>query len=122
VQPKSKTMAKAPTKPTIKAETKSTAKAPAKKEASKPKAKVASYDILKASEEVLSTLKSLNIEQQLQTDMEWCLGSYHADKNPIGLFDMVSRALPIFRTELTKKTKGVTGKLITNLEQVLKAK
>ncbi len=115
-------MAKAPSKPTIKAETKSTAKAPAKKDASKPKAKVASYDILNASEDVLSTLKKLNIEQQLQTDIEWCLGSYHADKNPIGLFDMVNRALPILKTELARKTKGVTAKLIGNLEQVVKTK
>ncbi len=114
-------MAKAPSKPTIKAETKSTAKAAVKKEAL-PKAKIATYDILNASADVLSTLKKLNIDQQLQADIEWCLGSYHADKNPIGLFDMVNRALPIFKTELARKTKGVTAKLITNLEQVLKTK
>jgi len=113
-------MAKAPSKPTIKTETKSSAKAPAKKEASKPKA--ASYDILNASEDVLSTLKKLNIDQQLQADIEWCIGSYHADKNPIGLFDMVNRALPILKTELARKTKGVTSKLITGLEQVIKNK
>lgn len=115
-------MAKAPSKPTIKAETKSVAKAPTTKAAPKPKAKVASYDILSASEEVLSTLKSLKIEEQMQADIEWCIGSYHADKNPIGLFDMINRALPILKTELARKTKGVTSKLITNLEQVVKIK
>jgi len=121
-QPKNKAMAKAPSKPTIKTETKSTTKATTPKGASKPKAKVAAYDILDASEEVLSTLKKLNIEQQLQADIEWCIGSYNADKNPIGLFDMINRALPILKTELAKKTKGVTAKLIGNLEQVLKNK
>jgi hypothetical protein len=115
-------MAKAPTKPTIKAETKSSAKTPVKKEAAKSKASVVSYDILNAAEDVLSTLRKLNIDQQLQADIEWCIGSYHADKNPIGLFDMVNRALPILKTELARKTKGVTAKLITNLEQVIKTK
>ena len=115
-------MAKAPVKSTIKAETKPASKAPVKKEAAKPKAKAPIYNIEKAAEEILSKLKALNIEQQLQADIEWCLGSYHADKNPIGLFDMVSRTLTIFKTELAKKTKGVTVKLIDSLEQVLKSK
>lgn len=112
-------MAKAPSKPAIKTETKSTAKAPVKKEAAKPSK---TYDIVNASEDVLATLRKLNIDQQLQADIEWCIGSYHADKNPIGLFDMINRALPILKTELARKTKGVTAKLITNLEQVLKTK
>lgn len=115
-------MAKASVKTTIKAETKSPAKAAPKKEAAKPKAKAPAYDIEKASIEVLDKLKALNIDPQLQADIEWCLGSYHADKNPIGLFDMVNRALPILKTELARKSKGITAKLIDNLELVLKNK
>ncbi len=93
-------------------------KAPAKKTVIKPK----TSSIEKVSEEILAKLKALDIEHQLQADIEWCIGSYHADKNPIGLFDMINRALPILKTELARKTKGVTAKLITNLEQVLKTK
>lgn len=99
-------MAKATTKPAA-------ATAPAKS-----KAKTAS-NIEKASRDALAKLKALNIEHQLQTDIEWCIGSYHADKNPVGLFDMMNRAITVFKSELEKKTKGVTSKLISDFEKAV---
>ena len=108
-------MAKAPAKPVA-------AKATAKKAPAKPKAKAVALNVEKVTEETLAKLKSLNIESALQADIEWCLGSYRADKNPIGLYDMISRALPVLKAELQKKTKGVTAKLIADLETALSSK
>jgi hypothetical protein len=96
---------------------KSTAKAP-KKTSTRPK--TSSEDqIEKASVEALQKLQALGIEQELQHDIEWCLGSYRADHNPVGLYAMTERAVGVLRTEQTKKTKGVTAKLITDLEKAL---
>jgi aspartate/tyrosine/aromatic aminotransferase len=106
-------MAKATTKPAA-------AKAPAKKTAAKTKP--AAVNIEKTSRDALAKLKSLNIEHQLQADIEWCIGSYHADKNPVGLFDMVNRAITVFKSELEKKTKGVTVKLISDFEKAVAIK
>ena len=101
------------------------AKSPSKAAAAKTPAKKApakaatAIDIEKVSESVLAKLKALNMEPQLQSDIEWCLGSYRSDKNPVGLFDMVRRASGFFKSELEKKTKGVTAKLIADLEKAL---
>lgn len=93
-------------------------KAPAK--TVKPvKAKVAGPSIEKASEDALDKLKSLGIEPQLQADIEWCLGSYKADSNPSGLYEMTARAISVFEAEKEKKTKGITAKLITDLQKAL---
>lgn len=83
--------------------------------------KTSSTDLLeKASEEALKKLQELGIEQQLQSELEWCLGSYRFDKNPAGLYDSAGRALTVLNAEKAKKTKGVTVKLIGDLEKALK--
>jgi hypothetical protein len=107
-------MAKAPAKPVL---VKAVKKSPAK-----PKAKSASVDIEKITEEVLAKLRALDIEHSLQSDIDWCLGSYRSDRNPIGLYDMISRALPVLKSELKKKTKGVSIKLIGDIEAALSSK
>ncbi len=94
-----------------------TTEAVAKKPA-KPKAAV---NIQKVSESVLDKLKTLNIEQGLQSDIVWCLGSYKHDRNPVGLLEKVTQALTVFKAEQAKKTKGVTAKFISDLEKVLTA-
>jgi hypothetical protein len=98
-------MAKATTKPAT------TEKKPAKAKASKPAA-----DIGKVSEAILEKLKALNIEDQLQSDISWCLGSYSFDKNPVGLIENAKKALDVLKAEQAKKTKGVTAKLIKEIE------
>ena len=97
---------------------KTTKKAPVK--TSKPKS--AAPSIEKVSEEALDKLKSLNIEPELQNDLEWCLGSYRADGNPVGLYAMLERAASVLKTEKEKKTKGVTSKLITDLEKAIQSR
>jgi hypothetical protein len=76
--------------------------------------------IEKACHDALQKLKELNLEQQLQHDIEWCLGSYRADGNPVGLYNMIEKAILVLKEEKSKKTKGVTAKLITDLEKVIK--
>jgi len=75
--------------------------------------------IEKVSEEVLDKLRTLGVEEQLQHDVEWCLGSYRHDGNPVGLYSCVERALPVFKDQREKKTKGVTAKFITDLEKAV---
>jgi hypothetical protein len=107
-------MAKSTAKNTLTAE-KKTATA-------KPKAKT-SIDVLeKASEETLKKFQSLGIEQQLQADLEWCLGSYRHDGNPIGLLDILNKSLEKLKAEQARKTKGVTTKFITDLEKAVSTK
>lgn len=103
---------------------KETAK-PAKKTATKrvaaPKTSTGASDrIEKVCVESLKKLQELGIEQQLQSDIEWCLGSYRNDKNPSGLYEMAARTLTVLQAEKSKKTKGVTAKMITDLESALK--
>jgi hypothetical protein len=111
-----KTAAKTSTKTTSKAPAKTTAKP--KKEATSP---APTADILEtASEEALKKLQSLGLDEQLQSDLAWCINSYRFDRNPAGLYEMAGRALTILNAEKAKKTKGVTVKLIGDLEKALK--
>ena len=97
---------------------KTTAKTPVKKTAKKTTTTVSEPNsIVKTSETVLKKLKDLGIDNQLQADLEWCLGSYKADNNPVGLYEMAKRALVVFKDN--KNTKGVTAKLISDLEKAV---
>lgn len=89
-----------------------------KKSAAKPKAKT-SASIEKVSEEILEKLKALNVEQQLQADLEWCLGSYRYDQNAAGLIDVIGKAHDVLKQAHAKKTKGITITLLNNIEKVL---
>jgi hypothetical protein len=74
------------------------------------------------SEQVLGKLQSLNIEAGLQADIQWCLGSYRHDKNPVGLYEMGHKALPVLKAAAEKNKKSVSAKLIADLEKALKSK
>lgn len=97
------------------------AKAPRKPVAKRSTSTTTSTDhIEKVCEEAFYALRSLNIEQSLQNDIEWCLGSYRSDKNPVGLYDVAERSLVILKAEKDKKTKGVTAKLIADIGKAVK--
>lgn len=104
-----------------KAAAKTTSKTEATKTSRAPRAKASSDNngIEKVSEEVLQKLQELGIEEQLQRDIQWCLGSYRADNNPVGLVQNARKALVVLKGEKDKKTKGVTSKLITDLEKAV---
>ncbi len=101
---------------------KATTKAPAKaaKKAAPKKAAISPNEqIFKACEVALAKLSELDIDHQLQSEINWCLASFQNDGNPIGLYQMADRAVFIFKAEQTKKTKGVTAKLISDIEKAL---
>ncbi|MBX7126051.1 MAG: hypothetical protein K1X47_10185 [Cyclobacteriaceae bacterium] len=102
--------------------TKSAAEKPAtprKEKVSRKAVASPAESIEKAALLSLSKLQDLNLEHGLQSEIEWCLGSFRADGNPIGLYEKVEATLIVFRAERDKKTKGVTAKLITELETAL---
>ena len=104
-----KTASKTPTK-----------KVAAKKPASTPKAKTSSLE--QTSEDVLKKLRELDLDAQLQADLEWCLGSYRSDKNPVGLYVMIERALRVLKTVRDSNPKLVSMALISNIEKALKSR
>ena len=104
-------MAKAAAKSVTKTETTTKSRA--------PRAKASGNNIEKATEDALQKLQELGINDQLQRDIEWCLGSYRADQNPVGLYENARKALEVLKMEKEKKTKGVTAKFITDLEKAV---
>lgn len=108
-------MAKAPAK-TV---TKTATKAPAKPKSAKVSPEAA---IEKLCIEGLKKLQELGIEQQLQSDIEWCLGSYKHDHNPVGLYEMAGKIVDVYTAEKAKKTKGVTAKMISDIEKILQSR
>ena len=89
------------------------------KTATKKSAKPKADTVLAAGETVLQKLESLNLNQRLQSEIQWCLGSYKHDKNPVGLVEKLTEALPLLKAEQAKKTKGITAKLIGDIEKAL---
>jgi hypothetical protein len=115
-------MAKKPTKAAAVKRSPVKKSTPAKNAAAvKPKAPAA-HQVEKVNEDILKKLQDLNVEQALQADIEWCLGSYRNDNNPSGLYVMAERAMQVFTFELTKNPKSVPAKLIKDIEKALKNK
>jgi hypothetical protein len=92
----------------------------AKKAAPKKKTSTSSVAIDTVSQAALIVLKKLNIEEKLQQDIEWCLGSYGHDNNPVGLIETAKRAITVLKAVKAKNAKAVPVKVISDLEKVLK--
>lgn len=104
--------------------TKGVSKAPAKtvKKAApvKKKSNANPYQLIENTcVTMLAKLQELELDYQLQSEINWCLGSFRNDGNPIGLYLMAERALVIFKAEYALKRKGVTAKLIGDIEKAL---
>jgi len=67
------------------------------------------------------TFKKLNHQKyaELQAKLEYVVGSYDFDKNPVGLYEIGNLALPILTKLKEEDTKKVTKKLLTQLEKAL---
>jgi hypothetical protein len=104
-------MAKQPAKKAV------AAKAPAKKT---PARKAAAPSLEAAAEDLLAKLKALNMDSQLQADLEWCLGSYRHDQNPVGLTEAVRQGVAALKQAVEAKKKGVTTKFVSDMEKALK--
>ncbi len=111
-------MAKIPSKKVAPASTAASAPKVAKPKKEKP-ALAPAQVIEAACEDTLKKLRALNLDEQLQGEIDWCLASFRNDGNPVGLYIMVERAVPTFKDQLAKKTKGVTAKFVSDLEKAL---
>ena len=88
-----------------------------------PKVSTSTYQSIEdACQASLDKLRQLNLDYQLQSEIDWCLASYRNDGNPVGLYQMVERAIGVFKEEQAKKTKGVTAKLISDLQKLVDAR
>lgn len=69
----------------------------------------------------LETLQKLNIARtaELQSKLEWCIGSYDYDQNPSGLAEFGGQALKELKKIKEKDPKKVTKKLIDGLESAI---
>ena len=95
--------------------------APKAKGEAKIKPAISSVHLLEqASDEALKKMQALGINPKLQSELEWCLGSFRFDRNPSGLYEVAGRVLTVLNEEKTKKTKGITTKLVSDLEKALK--
>ncbi|GCC50549.1 hypothetical protein SanaruYs_07640 [Chryseotalea sanaruensis] len=92
----------------------------AKKSSPAKKASNSSITLDMVNEAALTALKKLNIEEKLQNDIAWCLGSYRHDNNPVGLIETAKRAITVLKAAKAKNAKAVAVKVITDLEKVVK--
>jgi hypothetical protein len=76
--------------------------------------------IEQACYEAKEKLIALGIEEQLVSELEWCLGSFASDKNPVGLYVKGTDALKALSTYREKFPRKVAKKIIDDLEKTLK--
>ena len=71
--------------------------------------------------EAVLAFQKLNKEEynDLQSKLEWCLGSYDYDKNPEGLFEVGNKSLDTLKKVKTKEPRKVTKKVIDGLEKAI---
>ena len=80
----------------------------------------ATEKIEKMSLEVKEKLESLGIEEQLVSELEWCLGSYASDHNPAGLYEKTGTALDVLKEFKKSNPRKVSKKLIDDVEKAIK--
>ncbi|MBD8487560.1 hypothetical protein IFO69_02255 [Echinicola sp. CAU 1574] len=76
------------------------------------------FTLEKTVEATVEKLQKLKIEDQLVSELEWCLGSYRFDSNPVGLIEKSSLALGALKAEKEKNSRAVSKKLLEDLEKV----
>jgi hypothetical protein len=76
-------------------------------------------NLKKSCQEAVQTFKKLNKEEyrDIQSKLEWCIGSYENDKNPSGLFEVGIKSLDVLKGIKAKQPKLVTKKVIDTLEK-----
>ena len=66
----------------------------------------------------LGKLSKLKVNDKVVSELEWCLGSYKADQNPVGLKEKSRQALQILKEQKEKNSRTVSKRLIEDLEKV----
>jgi len=57
----------------------------------------------------------------IKAKLDWVLGSYNYDKNPVGLYDIGAQALEALREFKKEKPRQVSKKLVDELEKALQS-
>ena len=55
----------------------------------------------------------------LQSNLEWCIGSFAYDKNPTGLHEYGVRSLELLKKVKSKEPRKVNKKVIESLEKAI---
>lgn len=76
-------------------------------------------NLKKSCQEAVQTFQKLNKEEykDIQSKLEWCIGSYENDHNPAGLFEFGIKALDMLKGIKAKQPKLVTKKVIDSMEK-----
>ncbi len=74
-----------------------------------------------ACEDAVQTFTKLNNEnqKQIKSKLEYCIGSYDYDKNPVGLYQYGELAMNELKAFKAKYPRKVNKKIITNLEKFM---
>jgi len=72
----------------------------------------------KTVELALEKLSKLKVNEQLVSELKWCLESYRADHNPVGLIEKCRIALEFLKDQKDKNSRLVSKKLIADLEKI----
>lgn len=77
-----------------------------------------------ACENALNTFRKLDSNKyaEIISKLEFVIGSYDFDKNPIGLYEFGEKALEIFKEIKSENPRKISKKLIEELEDALKEK
>jgi hypothetical protein len=78
-----------------------------------------------ACEAALNSLLKMDMPQQfgdIIAKLQYVIGSYDYDKNPIGLVEIGQKAIPLLNEAKELKPKTVTKKVITDLEKCVAGK
>lgn len=80
--------------------------------------------IQKACAEALEKFQKIGLDKyaDIQSKLEFVLGSYAFDGNPVGLYDIGAEALKDLKKYKKSKPRLVSKKLIDDLEKAVKSK
>ena len=78
-------------------------------------------NLKKNCKDAVMAFQKLNKKEfnNIQTKLEWCLGSYEYDKNPEGLFEYGIKSLDTLKKVKSKEPRKVTKKMIDGLEKAI---
>jgi hypothetical protein len=82
---------------------------------------MAAEKIVQSLTDAKDKFMSLGIEEQLVSEIEWCLGSYANDQNPDGLYEKAKEAVAALEAFKKDNPRKVSKKLIDDLTKASKA-
>ncbi len=82
---------------------------------------MAAEKIVEALTGAKDKLTTLGIEEQLVSEIEWCLGSFAHDSNPEGLYEKATEAASALEAFKKENPRKVSKKLIDDLTKAAKA-